>query len=68
MTKYSIMLDTWLRTFALDPKGFGQWFEILKGLEVFKSVTFTLEPSENTTGLPLSITINTDEIHSTNQE
>jgi len=57
MTKYSIMLDTWLRTFALDPKGFGQWFEILKGLEVFKSVTFTLKPEANTTGTEVSITL-----------
>ena len=44
-----IRLDTWIRTFAIFPKGKAHWFKELDRLKSSESVTFILEPEETST-------------------
>jgi len=46
-----ILLDTWIRTFAIFPKGKAHWFKELERLKSSESVTFVLEPEETSTRL-----------------
>jgi len=57
MNYQRIRLDTWLRTYALNPEDFVAWFLSLDDLKVFKTVTFALEPDESTTGTTQTITL-----------
>jgi len=57
MNPQLVKLDTWLRTYALNPKGFSHWFEIANGLTKLGKVTFTLQADENTTGIDQKITL-----------
>jgi hypothetical protein len=63
MNYQRIRLDTWLKTYALNPEGHEIFFDWLKTLEVFKSVTLTLDSTESVTGTEVSITL---ENHGTN--
>jgi hypothetical protein len=56
-------LDTWIKTYALHPSDHDDWLNAFETLQKFKSVTFTLEPSQSTTGTEVSITL---EEHETN--
>ena len=49
MNYQRILLDTWLRTFAIFPKEKAHWFKELEKLKSSKSVTFILEPEETST-------------------
>lgn len=51
MNYQRILLDTWIRTFAIFPKGKAHWFKELEKLKSSKSVTFILEPEETSTSL-----------------
>jgi hypothetical protein len=56
-----IRLDTWLRTYALNPKGFEHWKKVAENSHLRDSgvLTFTLKPDENTTGIEQTIELET---------